>query len=61
MYEHEKSYEENICGDFKNDYEGICEEENIWRYIGGIFGQYFWKELEGDYWANIRAIFLERI
>jgi hypothetical protein len=31
----------------KNDSEGISKEENTWRYIGGIFGQYFWKELEG--------------
>jgi hypothetical protein len=49
MYGHEESYEENICGDLKNDSEGISQEENIWRYIGGIFGQYFWKELEGDH------------
>jgi hypothetical protein len=21
--------------------------ENIWRNIGGIFGQYLWKEIEG--------------
>jgi hypothetical protein len=33
----------------ENDSEGISQEENIWRYIGGIFGQYFWKELEGDH------------
>jgi hypothetical protein len=32
----------------KIDSEGISEEENIWRIIGGIFGQYFWKVLEGD-------------
>jgi hypothetical protein len=25
----------------------ISQEENIWRIIGGIFGQYFWKEFEG--------------
>jgi hypothetical protein len=31
----------------KNDSEGISQEENIWRYMGGIFGQYFWKESEG--------------
>jgi hypothetical protein len=31
----------------KNDSEGISQEENIWRIISGIFGQYFWKELEG--------------
>jgi hypothetical protein len=29
--------------------EGISQEENMWRYIGGICGQYFWKELEGDH------------
>ena len=40
-YEHEESYEENICGDLKIDYEGISEEENILRIISGIFGQYF--------------------
>jgi hypothetical protein len=42
-----KNYGENICGDLKNDSEGISQEENIWRYISGIFGQYFWKESEG--------------
>jgi hypothetical protein len=46
-YEHKENYEENICRDFKNDSECISEEENIWRNIGGIFGQYFWKEFEG--------------
>jgi hypothetical protein len=30
----------------KIDSKGISEEENIWRIIGGIFGQYFWKESE---------------
>ena len=59
MYEHEKSYEENICRDLKNDYKGISQEENTWRYIGGIFGQYFWKEFEGDHWRNICRIFEE--
>jgi hypothetical protein len=33
----------------KKDPEGISEEENTWRYISGISGQYFWKELEGDH------------
>jgi hypothetical protein len=47
MYEHEENYEENICRDFKNDSEGISQEETIWRIISGIFGQYFWKEFEG--------------
>jgi hypothetical protein len=41
----------------KNDSEGISEEENTWRYIGGIFGHYFWKEFEGDHWGNICKIF----
>jgi hypothetical protein len=45
----------------KNDSEGISQEESIWRNIGGIFEQYFWKGLEGDYWRNIWAVFLERI
>jgi hypothetical protein len=48
----------------KNDSEGISQEENIWRYIGRIFGQYFWKELEaitreisGRYfWKTLRGI-----
>jgi hypothetical protein len=31
----------------KNDSEGISQEENTWRIIGGISGQYFWKEFEG--------------
>jgi hypothetical protein len=31
----------------KNDSEGISQEENTWRYIGGISRKYFWKELEG--------------
>jgi hypothetical protein len=30
-----------FVGTSKNDSEGISQEENIWRYIGGIFGQYF--------------------
>ena len=46
MYEHEESYA-NIYRDLKNDSEGISQEENIWRIISGIFGQYFWKESEG--------------
>ena len=60
-YEHEENYEENICRDLKNDSKGISQEENIWRIIGGIFGHYFWKELEGDHWGNIWVVFLERI
>jgi hypothetical protein len=36
-----KVIKKNICRDFKKDSEGISEEENIWRNIGGIFRQYF--------------------
>jgi hypothetical protein len=43
----------------KNNSEGTSQEENTWRYIGGISGQYFWKEFEGDHWRNIRRIFEE--
>jgi hypothetical protein len=57
MYEHEKNYGENICMDFKNDSEGISQEENIWRNIGGLFEQYFWKKFEGDHWGNICRIY----
>jgi hypothetical protein len=63
-YEHEESYEENICGDFKNDSEGISWEENTWRIIGGISGQYLWKELEGitgEIFVGILRRILERI
>jgi hypothetical protein len=44
-----KIMEKIFVGTLKNDCEGISQEENIWRNIGGIFGQYFWKELEVDY------------
>jgi hypothetical protein len=63
-YEHEESYEENICRDFKNDFEGISAEENIWRIIGGIFGQYSGKNLRGSlgkYLYDILRRILERI
>jgi hypothetical protein len=43
----------------KNDSEGISQEENIWRIIGGIFGQYFWKESEGDHWEIFVEYFEE--
>jgi hypothetical protein len=45
----------------KNDSESISQEENTWRYIGGIIGQYFWKEFEGGHWGNIWAVFVETI
>jgi hypothetical protein len=37
----------------------FLRKKNTWRYIGGIFGQYFWKEFEGDHWGNIWAVFLK--
>jgi hypothetical protein len=40
----------------KNDSEGISQEENIQRYIGGIFRQYFWKESEGITWKYLDSI-----
>jgi hypothetical protein len=39
----------------------FLKRKNTWRYIGGISGQYFWKELEEDYLGNIWVVFLERI
>jgi hypothetical protein len=43
----------------KNDSEGISQEEIIWRYIGGIFGQYLGgitREISGRYfWKNLRG------
>jgi hypothetical protein len=46
-YEHKKIIEKIFIGIFKNYFEGISEEKNIWRNIGGTFRQYFWKEFEG--------------
>jgi hypothetical protein len=43
----------------KNDSEGISQEENTRRYIGGIVEQYFWKEFEGDHSGNICRYFEE--
>jgi hypothetical protein len=39
----------------------FLKRKNTWRYIGGISGQYLWKELEGDYSGNIWVVFLKRI
>jgi hypothetical protein len=33
-----KIMEKIFVGTLKNDSEGISQEENIWRNIGGIFG-----------------------
>jgi hypothetical protein len=41
MYEHEKSYEENIYRDLKMILKVFLKRKNTWRYIGGISGQYF--------------------
>jgi hypothetical protein len=75
MYEHEESYEENICRDLKNDSEGILRRKVLGdisvEYLGNISGknlkgitreisrQYFWKQFEGDHWGNICRIFEE--
>jgi hypothetical protein len=37
--------------------EVFIGRKNIWRIIGGISGQYFWKEFEGDHWGNIWVVF----
>jgi hypothetical protein len=41
-----KIIKKNICMNSKNDSKGISQEKNIWRIIGGIFGQYFGKEFK---------------
>jgi hypothetical protein len=38
----------------------FLKRKNTWRYIGGISGQYFWKEFEGDHW-EIFVGYLRRI
>jgi hypothetical protein len=48
----------------KNDSQGISQEENTWTYIGGIFGQYFWKSLRvitGEIFVGYFEEILERI
>jgi hypothetical protein len=41
-YEHEENYEANNCRDFKNDSEGISQEETFGElsveYLGSISG-----------------------
>jgi hypothetical protein len=57
MYEHEESYEENICRDLKNDSEGISQEEKyleIYRWnIWAIFLERTWRGSLGKYLGSI--------
>jgi hypothetical protein len=53
--------EKIFVGTWKMILKVFLRTKNIWRIIGGISGQYFWKELEGGYWGNIWTLFLERI
>jgi hypothetical protein len=49
----------------KNDFEGISQEENIWRYIDGIFGAVFlertWRGSLGKYLGSISGNHLRGI
>jgi hypothetical protein len=36
-----------FVGTLKMILKVFLKRKNIWRVIGGIFGQYFWKESEG--------------
>jgi hypothetical protein len=38
-----------FVGTLKMIQKVFLRRKNIWRVIGGIFGQYFWKEFEGDH------------
>jgi hypothetical protein len=62
-----------FVGTWKIILKVFLKKKNTWRYISGIFGQYFWKEfegvtgeisgqyfwkeIEGDHWGNICRIF----
>jgi hypothetical protein len=75
MYEHEESYEENICGDLKIilkvflkrkisgdisvEYFGSISGKNLKGITREISRQYFWKQFEGGQWRNIFRIFEE--
>jgi hypothetical protein len=50
-----------FVGTWKMIMKVFLRKKNTWRCIGGIFGQYFWTEFEGDHWGNIWTVFLERI
>jgi hypothetical protein len=47
-----------ILGDISVEYLGNISAKSLRGITGEIFGQYFWKEFEGDYWGNICRIFL---
>lgn len=62
MYAHEHkwckgNYQENICMDFKNIFQGTSQEENYlekyWRNIQALF----FEEFEKNYLGNICRIF----
>jgi hypothetical protein len=50
-----------ILGDISVEYLDNISGKNLKGITREIFGQYFWKELEGDHWGNIWTVFLERI
>jgi hypothetical protein len=56
-----KVMEKIFVGTLKMIQKVFLRKKIFGEIIGGIFGQYFWKELEWDYWGNIWAVFLERI
>jgi hypothetical protein len=46
-----------ILGDISVEYLGSTSGKNLRGITREIFGQYFWKEFEGDLWRNICRIF----
>jgi hypothetical protein len=48
-----------ILGDILVKYLGNISGKNLKGITREIFGQYFWKEFEGDHWRNICRIFEE--
>jgi hypothetical protein len=56
-----KVMEKIFVGTLKMIRKVFLKRKVFWRNIGGIFGQYFCKEFEGDHRGNIEVVFLERI
>jgi hypothetical protein len=50
-----------ILGDILVDYLGNISGKNLKGITREISGRYFWKNLRGDHWRNICAVFLKRI
>jgi hypothetical protein len=46
-----------ILGDISVEYLDSISRKNLKGITGEIFGQYFWKEFEGDHWGTICRIF----